>query len=199
MKKNDNVILSILRRGLSSKPSHFSKEHMIKKYAKKHSCTALIETGTYKCDMIVATRKRFEYIASVEVMEPLYLEAQKKVQKYTNVHLYLGDSQKRLGTMIAECMQTNLDYKIIFWLDGHYSGGVTGKGEKDTPIVEEIEEIYKSGIASFVLCIDDARCFTHEGEFIDYPTLEYFLKIIKEKWITAICKVENDAIVVVVE
>ena len=34
-----------------------------------------------------------------------------------------------------------LDGPALFWLDGHYSGGDTAKGELDTPVSAELESI----------------------------------------------------------
>jgi hypothetical protein len=56
----------------------------------------------------------------------------------------------------------------LFWLDGHYSGGLTARGAKDTPLLEEIEAIAHHGVPGHVVLIDDARCLG-QG---DYPTLE---------------------------
>lgn len=45
-------------------------------------------------------------------------------------------------------------------MDGHYSSGESGRGEKDVPLIEEckiIDEIYKSKYA--VILIDDYRLF----------------------------------------
>jgi hypothetical protein len=56
----------------------------------------------------------------------------------------------------------------LFWLDGHWSGGITAKGEKETPIVAECEAVLSHPVRGHVILIDDARCFTGEN---DYPTV----------------------------
>jgi hypothetical protein len=80
----------------------------------------------------------------------------------------------------------------LFWLDGHYSGGNTGKGEKDTPIMAELATIYASDIPHVVL-IDDARCF---GTDKDYPSQNELASYIKTLRPSASILVKNDCIVV---
>ena len=50
-----------------------------------------------------------------------------------NVELLHGDSGTELGNVMNKINQP-----ALFWLDGHYSAGVTAKGDKDTPIYEEL-------------------------------------------------------------
>ena len=70
----------------------------------------------------------------------------------------------------------------LFWLDGHYSGGVTALGTTTTPIFAELQEIELSKRKSDVILIDDIRLFNgHDG----YPTLEDltdFIYKLNPKW-----------------
>src|SRR5262249_16050226 len=63
----------------------------------------------------------------------------------------------------------------LFWLDGHYSGGDTAKGGRETPIMEEIQAILAHPVRDHIILIDDAGAF---GTWPDYPTLEQFEKLI---------------------
>jgi hypothetical protein len=56
----------------------------------------------------------------------------------------------------------------LFWLDGHWSGGITAQGDKDTPVVAECEAVLSHHVQGHVILVDDARCFTGEN---DYPTI----------------------------
>ena len=47
----------------------------------------------------------------------------------------------------------------LFWLDGHYSGGETAKGDADSPLREELEAIGRHPIKTHVIPIDDVRSF----------------------------------------
>ena len=66
----------------------------------------------------------------------------------------LGDSAIVLKDIIDE-----LNDKTIFFLDGHYSSGDTGKGFKDVPLIEELTLIEKFYIFDTLIIIDDLRLF----------------------------------------
>ena len=66
-----------------------------------------------------------------------------------------------------------------FWLDGHYSGGSTFRGEKDSPIKEELAAIEEAlpTLDSVAVLIDDVRCF-YSDEFTalnNYPSVDYLV------------------------
>lgn len=123
----------------------------------------MVETGTLVGDMVEAMKNHFAQIYSIEISHELARKAQQRFANDSNVAIIESDSAVALKTLVPEIREPSL-----FWLDGHYSGGNTGKGEKDTPIMEELATIYSSDIAHVVL-IDDARCFGSEK---DYPSLD---------------------------
>lgn len=90
-------------------------------------------------------------------------EARKTVQIAINVTILQGDSRKRLPQILAQTTQ-----RCLFWLDGHYSGGVTARGAQVTPILNELDAIFKHPVQDHVVLIDDARNFTPAN---DHPTL----------------------------
>lgn len=153
-------------------PPHAIKQIVIAEYKKKNDATVLIETGTYYGDMIEAQRTLFKKIFSIELNEELWQKGVKRFKKYKHIIILKGDSGKVLHTITKE-----LNENVIFWLDGHYSQGVTSRGEKDCPILEEIDAIFKNKKLNHILLIDDARCFNGDG---DYPTIETLTKCIKE-------------------
>lgn len=153
-------------------PSSPVKRLVIREYQKQTGHQVLVETGTYKGDMVYCQMNHFREIYSVELADFYYEQAVRRFKKYPQIHLYHGDSAKMLGQMINE-----IEEPIIFWLDGHYSGGMTAKGEQECPIWGELDKIFPTS-ASHVLLIDDARCFVGEN---GYPTLDelrmYFDKL----------------------
>ena len=143
--------------------SHDYKEAVVEFFRKTTRYKTLIETGTYYGDMVWANISKFDRIVSIELSDKLYIKARDRFSNlYPNVELYHGDSTD----ILPEIMKTLKD-PAIFWLDGHYSKGVTARGKKDTPIREELSCILSHHLKHVIL-IDDARCFG-QG---DYPALE---------------------------
>ncbi len=67
----------------------------------------------------------FKDVYSVEIGDDLYNAAKQKFRNSKNVHLFHGDS----GKVLAELLY-RIDQPALFWLDGHYSAGITAKGSK---------------------------------------------------------------------
>jgi hypothetical protein len=150
------------RNGRHVPAPHIVKELVIEEYRKRHNCRILVETGTYRGDMIYAEKDSFDKLYSIELDETLFKKAAQKFGKYPHITILHGDSGKVLKNTVPD-----LDEPVLFWLDGHYSGGITAKGDRECPIFEELETIFTSK-HHHVILIDDARCFdgTH-----DYPTI----------------------------
>ncbi len=154
-------------------PPHFVKQMAIREYQEKYHYGILVETGTYLGDMVEAQKKYFKKIVSIELGVELYEDAKKRFINDKNVTIEQGDSGKVLNKVVA-----SLNGPAIFWLDGHYSSGITAQGDKDCPIFEELDAIFNNSNAPHVLLIDDARCFIGQG---DYPTIEELTKYVKSK------------------
>ena len=161
------------KKGCPAPPPHIVKQIMIQKYQKKYGYDVLVETGTFRGDMVEAQKGKFEKIFSIEIDDILFQKAKKTFKRSKNVTILKGDSGKILPLIIKD-----LNKPAIFWLDGHYSGGVTGKGDKECPIIEEINSILSNQKLSHVLLIDDARLFIGEN---DYPTLDELTTFVKSK------------------
>tara|TARA_E500000318_G_scaffold112007_1_gene133294 strand:- start:47 stop:1300 length:1254 start_codon:yes stop_codon:yes gene_type:complete len=116
--------------------------------------TTFIETGTYLGETVREICPYFKNYHTIELSE----------YHYNNLNLqsptlfrYLGDSSIKLPEILKKLKD---DEKCVFWLDGHWSGGNTARGDKDCPLLEEIESInklYKANNA--LILIDDFRLF----------------------------------------
>jgi hypothetical protein len=157
------------RNGRPSPPPHIVKQKAIEEYRKKYGTEILVETGTYLGDMVEAKRNDFKKIYSIELSEKLYHKAQKRFKAYSHIQILNGDSGIVLNKLIPQ-----IDNPALFWLDGHWSGGITAKAEKECPVPEELEAILKSQLLHVIL-IDDARLF---NGIHDYPTLEEIKNIV---------------------
>jgi hypothetical protein len=86
-----------------------------------------------------------------------------------------------------------LSQPALFWLDAHYSEGVTARGDKDTPIYEELHLILNAGDIGHVIIIDDARCF---GTDPAYPSKEELVEFIRSKKSNVDIAVLDDSIII---
>ncbi|MFN8251446.1 MAG: hypothetical protein U0V75_06150 [Ferruginibacter sp.] len=171
--------------GKQSNPPHAVKRAAMKLYRDKYNLKILVETGTYLGDMVEACKHTFDKVYSVELSEKLYKKATKRFAKDTNVELLCGDSSVKLPEILKKVNQP-----CLFWLDGHYSGGVTAMGNLECPVREELAAILSHAV-SHVILVDDARLFngTH-----DYPTVDEIKQIIASHGKSGSVTVEDDII-----
>lgn len=148
------------------------KRRVIATYLGQYKLREFIETGTHLGDTLayVARDKKIR-CASIELALDFYQKASERFSAWQNVNVKHGDS----GEVIPEIVQA-LEQPALFWLDGHYSGGETAKGEKDTPVSDELAAILGSPIKSHVILIDDARCFNGTD---GYPHLGQLLETVR--------------------
>lgn len=142
---------------------HAVKQNNIRKYQQEYDFKILVETGTYLGDTVEIQRHHFSQVYSIELGQDLHEKAVKRFERFPNVNLLLGDS----GVVLADLL-VSIDQPALFWLDGHYSSGITAKGEKNTPILEELAIILSAAHIHGIL-IDDARLFTGVD---DYPSID---------------------------
>jgi len=94
-------------------------------YARQFDLRVLVETGTYLGEMVDAMRTAFGRVYSIELDQELYWRAVQRFAGRGSVTIVQGDSSKVLPQLLAELAEP-----VLFWLDGHYSAGVTAKGTR---------------------------------------------------------------------
>jgi hypothetical protein len=114
----------------------------------------------------------------------LYRAALARFAKRQNVTLLEGDSADLMESVVAQ-----LEEPALFWLDGHYSAGITAQGDLDTPAQRELEIILATA-DNHVILVDDARCFGSG----DYPTLDAVQALVGRLRPGWTCVVEDDII-----
>lgn len=151
-------------------PPHSVKIKAVKEYAKEFSIETLIETGTYFGGMVDAAKRIFKNIYSIELDKPLCEQVKKRFSKFAHILIIWGDSGEVLPKILA-----NIRKPCIFWLDAHYSGGITAKGDIESPILQELSHILEHSQEHIIL-IDDARLFVGQN---DWPTIEDLKEFVK--------------------
>ena len=174
------------RNGKPVPPPHLIKQKTLRIFAEKFGLKILVETGTYYGDMVEAMKNDFDQIYSIELSKKLYEKAKKRFIREEKVKLIYGDSGTELGKLINK-----IESPALFWLDGHYSEGVTARGDKDTPIYEELSHILDAQEKRHVIIVDDASLF---GSNPAYPSIKELSDFIKSKKPDAYITVEDDSI-----
>ena len=184
--KEKRVINNWHKTGKPIPPPHIIKQEIVMQYARKFSIDILVETGTYLGRMINAVKGFFSEIYSIELDNSLFIKAKKRFINIKNIHIIQGDSSKVLPELLAL-----IDYTCLFWLDAHYSGGITVKANLNTPIMIELKSIFSHKIKGHVILIDDARCFIGSE---NYPTIRALKEFVMKNRPDYLFKVKNDII-----
>ena len=168
-----------LESGRSGAAPSLETQRVVKEYGQKFGADYLIETGTFRGEMVRAQLNNFTKIYSIELNEALAKKASKRLSRYGHVRIYQGDSSE----ILPEILDKVGDGKALFWLDAHYSGGITSKGKEESPIVHELEIIFEKTEQNIVLLIDDARNFTGNGGYPTIDELKVFVQSKRQNWV----------------
>lgn len=153
------------------------KEKTIKDYANQHSLQIFVETGTYLGDMVNAVKDHFRRIYSIELDSKLFESARKRFSKERKIEIIQGDSAKMLPLILKQVQEP-----CLFWLDGHFSGGITAKGNEETPIIDELSHILSHPVEGHVILIDDARLFMNQNGYPDSKVLQALVASKRSGW-----------------
>lgn len=156
--------------GCPSPPPGVVKIAVVRAAVREWGIRRFIETGTFFGAMTDAIARLGVEVDSIELDPNLYNRARRIFSNRQNIRLHLGDSAVVLPSLLAA-----LEEPALFWLDAHYSGGITARGEVDTPISGELDAILRHRVRGHVLLIDDARCFDGHG---GYPHLHRVLEAV---------------------
>jgi len=168
-------------------PPYAVKRVTIDDYRRKNAARILVETGTYTGEMVFIQLRNFDRIYSIELADYYYEKAAKRFRRYDKVKLLHGDSAVKLKTITCGFTEP-----VLFWLDGHYSGGITAKGNLECPIFDELDAILSSPYNHTIL-IDDAHCFVGAK---DYPTIDEVKHYLQDKHVNHTFKVQNNIIII---
>jgi hypothetical protein len=147
-------------------PPYTLKRRVMLDYKSLFKTKVFIETGTFMGDTTWAMSEYFDKLYTIEIDNKLFSMAVERFKDISKIKVVNGDGGTTLPIVLSNIQS---DEVCLFWLDGHYSGSITGKGDSNTPILKEIESVYNHNINHIIL-VDDARLFVGKD---DYPTLEY--------------------------
>ena len=148
---------------------HFVKQSLLLRHGIKN-CT-WIETGTYLGSTTKMLSSKYHHVHTIEPSQKCLSIAKDYIGSAKNITFYNGTSEDCIETACAA-----VEGDVCFWLDGHYSAGITFQGDADTPIVHELATIgkYLNRYRSVVLIIDDIRCSHLDSDH--YPSLNFYVE-----------------------
>lgn len=152
---------------------HSDSHDRIKELAKKHNISIFIETGTFIGNALFGLKDTFQKLLSIELDYGIYKLAKKRFSSYEHINIYHGDSSKLLPEIIQ-----NLNEPALFWLDAHYSSGVTAMGELQTPVMQELKIIFSHHIKKHCILVDDVKDF---NGWNDYPEIDFLINFVDNK------------------
>ena len=174
--------------GRLDRAPHILKRRLIINRAKEYKPEFFVETGTLFGDMTYAHRNRFQRLYSIELDDRLYERARRRFKNYPHIRILHGNSGEKISEVLRE-----INRPCLFWLDAHYSGGITAHGEEMTPIFDEIRHILNHPNKKHVIVIDDARLFNGTDGYPTFRALRNFVESIDPE---CLAWIENDTITV---
>jgi hypothetical protein len=133
-----------------------------------------VETGTLGGDGVARAQKTnlFKEIYSMDIHLPFIEYTKTRFPSDSHIHIIHGDSSCDLKNLIQP-----FDRPITFWLDAHH-GTANTNGEKNTPLMQELEQIKSHPIKTHTILIDDMHCVG--GILFDYLTKDQIIQKILE-------------------
>jgi hypothetical protein len=134
---------------------------------------AWVETGTYLGDTTKFLTRNFQQnkVITLEPDERIYRFTAHRLRKFKNIEFINGSSELEFDNVLSK-----LQGSVNFWLDGHFSGDITFKGDLFSPVIKELEMIEKhiSRMKKVCVLIDDIRNFNDDSES-GYPSRNYLV------------------------
>ena len=174
------------KRNYTENAPQFIKEKVLEKYSIENA--NWVETGTHMGDTTYYLSKKYPHIYSIEPNVEFY-KAALNIFKGLNVTLF-NDVSENVLPILLPTLKGNLN----FWLDGHYSGGKSFKGNKECPIKDELNsiEVNFDNFEKISIFIDDVRLFLSSAN--NYPSIDYLVdwsRCLNMKW-----RIEHDIFII---
>ena len=149
--------------------NHGIPREIVVQLARLAGATTFVETGTFQGNTTRWAAEMFESVHTIELSKVLYETYHEDLENTPGVIPHFGDSAK----VMPEIVHSLGGEAALFWLDGHWSGGVTAGEEQECPVMEELLCLRDRN--QDLILIDDARLFLcapplpHKAE--QWPTI----------------------------
>lgn len=135
---------------------------------KRHSLpdATWVETGTHEGESSSVLSRFANRVVTLEPSAHYFDVATRNLSHLKNVEIVNKSSEEYFEKLLC-----GLSGNVCFWLDGHYSGGETFKGEVDTPLLLELNAIrrHKKKLDNISVLIDDFRLSYYQPNVYPSP------------------------------
>lgn len=148
------------------------------KFVTYNNIDIFVETGTNYGNTIINLYQYFKDLYTIEIKKEIYEAAINRISNLgiKNVQFFIGDS-----AIILPDILKLINDPVIFFLDGHFSHGDTGRGSSDTPLLDELKMINEHHNKNSIIIIDDYNMFgTYRNEDWTDITQENVIKCFSE-------------------
>jgi hypothetical protein len=127
-----------------------------------------VETGTFQGETLnIIAQSNVSKIISLELSDVFVNSCRKRFENNPNIFIYKGNSKYDLYDKIKD-----IDSKITFWLDSHWSGTPDVGCDPVTicPVLEELDQIKQHSIKTHTIMIDDIRLMNNsDNKYEGFP------------------------------
>jgi len=147
-----------------------------------------VETGTFRGDTTARQVAWFRHIFTIELDPTLAAAARERFKDEPTVEVHEGDSAEVLAWLCAT--SPHLQEPAVFYLDGHWSGGVTARGREEEdgcPLLREVAVLGRREYEDLIV-VDDVRLFGKKvvsGSGGDWPPTEFDWRHVTEESLLA--------------
>lgn len=173
---------------LVSPPAIAKQRHLLNTF-KSRNHRIFVEAGTYKGQTTAFFIPHADQVISVELHDGLFAAAQKRFALQPNVTLVHGDSLVEIPKIVANCSSAPLVF-----LDGHFSGAGTAKGQEMEPAESTLGRLADVAPAGTTIVIDDLRLFG--SGLSGFPQLDMITASARAAFPDAVIRTGLDSIVV---
>jgi hypothetical protein len=172
--------------GVLSQPKYINKSILAAIIGIENKKKYFVETGTYIGKSTYNIQRLFKKLYTCEASKNLYDAAKQLfiLTKSRNIKIYSGDSRLFLKSLSKKICNNS-----IFFLDAHYSKGITSRKHGTCPLIDELKIIFDK-CSEGIIVVDDLRTMNGKN---GYPNLFDILNCIPN---SALIKILYDQLII---
>jgi len=152
-------------------------ENHVRFLKNKMDLDTFVEGGTYTGGTALLMSDFFHKVYTIEKSDDMYEIANKNIDARHNITLLKGDTREHLEKIVSE------NNNLLFWLDAHWSCGLTYGENDECPLIQELEIIFAQQ-KNFAILIDDARQFLapppEPHKYYNWPSLKEIINVLPQ-------------------